>query len=715
MSRGPWRRSGRSSINRAVWVLPLVAVLLVGLALEGERPPSLLILDFNLAAPQRHASMLRLFADSGYLVEYRKSYPQLVKHDFREYDALMLLAGGTPDYPGSMLSPRALGRLKAFVRDGNVLILGTPANPRSNNVGENERTVFNALLRRLKLPIYITKGWIWDSEETFAATLFDAPWLYPDKNHSLTADLPDRLQLPRAAALQVGNDVAVLVRTSPTANLSGHSDEVPGAPLPVMVMGKSGKGLVVVSPRSVLNPSGSYQVETPLLISPEQRAARQQLVRQIADYTIDWLRGNAVWEPGSMEAAPSIGQETARPPFWRSVPLANRVPGDNGGRTGGSPPKKAAGMDRLEWRRSLGPRYQWIESDRVRAGWVYVDRDEAVQQAVANVLNKAGLNLLWGTTDAELLAQPGQTEKKAELREQWARMDRLLQGSDVKWFMGSHVPGWQADLSDYPPVMGAQGQQIGGMSPIDWRFWLREILPALRAEAEFSTSHRSVGGLLIDLEMYPLKYWYLNNGFDFGEVAFRRYLQYLSERGMTDRFNRAAVLAPDERFDWLVARGLLEEYHAVLGAEAERIGRYLRHEVRRINPSLLLGFYTVAVPTGWFYEGLLRGASTRDEPVLLLTFQHAPDEELDHAFASEIYLLHVGAILLGQVEEGEIEEVVHARLRHDHGYWLNNIATLASEDPEIHRRSKIESPRDGTADDYISAIAAANRSFRFKK
>jgi hypothetical protein len=120
----------------------------------------------------------------------------------------------------------------------------------------------------------------------------------------------------------------------------------------------------------------------------------------------------------------------------------------------------------------------------------------------------------------------------------------------------------------------------------------------------------------------------------------------------------------------------------------------------------------VAVPSSWFYEGLLRGATAADDPALLLTFQHAPEEELARARQKNIYLLHAGAILLGQVGKGQMQEVVHARLARDQGYWLNNMATLATDTPAQHRRSPIESPRDGTVEEYLRALAAANRSFR---
>jgi hypothetical protein len=234
----------------------------------------------------------------------------------------------------------------------------------------------------------------------------------------------------------------------------------------------------------------------------------------------------------------------------------------------------------------------------------------------------------------------------------------------------------------------------------------------LRAEATFSLRHPSVGGLMIDLEMYPLKSWYFTNGFDFSDLAFDLYVRALEQRGLADEAARARGLKPAERFDWLLEQGRWADYRSVLETEAEQIGRRLRETVETINPDLMLGFYAAAIPTSWFYSGLLRGAGDAGHPVILLTFQHGPDEELNEAFARGIGLVHGSAILLGQVGRDELRGAIHERLARDQGYWLNNIATLATADPAVHHRSGIESPRDGTPKSYLRAIAEANRSYK---
>ncbi len=707
---------------------------------RGAPKPRLLVIDFGLASPQLHAGMVEVFAEAGYVVDLRPDYPQLVKEDFRAYQAIMLLAGNTPALPGSMLMPRALAPLADFVRDGGVLILGGPVNMTGDLAGENERTLFNALLRRLGIPIFIEKGRVTDPVEHYADTLYDAPWLYVAPGPPLLTGLPDRLQLPREAALTVGGGAAVLVRTSPTAEIDAHGvgkmaprDDRPARALPVLALGGKGKGLVVVGSRDLFNPTGAYQVDVPLVISREMRLARRQLVERLARYTIDWLHRTVAWRPRAemnhQELMPSrslfqSGFRVDRPSFWRSGRMARRLPEGvqpirvpihvpihvmDGGASSSSQGERA------QWLRSLPPSARWFTDQGMRAGWAYVDRELSFQRAVKDAAVSARLNLLWGSTDAELLTVDGHDAGKQALKEQWSRMDRLLRGTGVRWFMGSHYPGAHAKRSDYPQAVGAQGQTIGGMSPLDWHFWETEIFPVLRAEATFSLHHPSVGGVLIDLEMYPLKAWYFTNGFDFSDLAFDLYIRGLEQRGLGDDAVRARRLASTDRFDWLLEEGRWAEYRAVLEAEAERIGRRLRKTVETINPNLTLGFYTAAMPTSWFYSGLLRGASGSAHPVILLTFQHAPDEELGEAFSRGIKLVHGAAILLGQVRRDELREAIHERLARDQGYWLNNLATLATKDPAVHHRSTVESPKDGTPKSYLQAIAEANWSFRRKR
>jgi hypothetical protein len=718
---------------------------------EGESKPRLLVIDYGLASPQVHGNMARLFTAAGYAVDLRPDYPRLVKEDLRAspggYRAIMLLAGNTPEWPGSMLTLRALEPLADFVRGGGVLFLGAPVNMTGGLAGENERTLFNRLLRRLGIRITIEKGLVEDQDDAYADTLYDAPWLYAARTTPLLDGLSDRLQLPRAAPLTVGTGAAVLVQTSPTAVIDVHRDanrDADGAgaspsdhhtdraawPIPVLALAAKGRGLVVVGARDLFNPTGAYQVDTPLLMNEDLRTARRQLVERLARYTIDWLHRTVAWRPGPAGLT-GDGDTVAtlpyaqgdRPSFWRTDRLLRRVPAgvrtiqftDGGDGDASSPASPQSAREaRLRWLRTLPKPFRWLTEQGIRAGWVYIDRDASFQRAVRNALIAGRLNLLWGSTDAELLAMEGHEFQKRELMAQWDRMDRLLRGipgSKIRWFMGSHYPGAHAALSTYPAAVGAEGQTIGGMSPLDSRFWEAEIFPVLRAEAVFSLRHPSVGGVLIDLEMYPMQSWYFTNGFDFSDLAFDCYVRELERRGLADDAIQARGVPQAGRFDWLLDRGRWADYRSVLEMEAERIGRRLRETVKTVNPKLMIGFYAATMPTSWFYSGLLRGVGEDGQPVLLLTFQHAQNEELNGAFQRGIRLVHGAAILLGQVRLDELREAIQERLAFDDGYWLNNFATLATADPGIHHRSVIESPRDGRPANYLQVIAEANRSF----
>jgi len=321
---------------------------------EEDSKPRLLVIDYGLASPQVHEDMARLFTSAGYAVDLRPDYPRLVKEDLRAspggYRAIMLLAGNTPELPGSMLTLRALAPLADFVRGGGVLFLGAPVNMTGGLAGENERTLFNTLLRRLGIRITIEKGLVEDQDDAYADTLYDAPWLSAARTTPLLDGLPDRLQLPRAAPLTVGMGAAVLVQTSPTALITVHGavqGDADGAgaspldqhtdraawPIPVLALAAKGRGLVVVGARDLFNPTGSYQVDTPLLMNEDLRTARRQLVERLARYTIDWLHRTAAWRPGPAGLA-GDGNEVATPPyaqgdrpsFWRTDRLLRRVP-----------------------------------------------------------------------------------------------------------------------------------------------------------------------------------------------------------------------------------------------------------------------------------------------------------------------------------------------------------------------------------------------------
>jgi hypothetical protein len=81
--------------------------------------------------------------------------------------------------------------------------------------------------------------------------------------------------------------------------------------------------------------------------------------------------------------------------------------------------------------------------------------------------------------------------------------------------------------------------------------------------------------------------------------------------------DRLAALPPPERYDTLLERGWLARYFDALQAAVAQRATVLLGELRRLHPELRFAFHATAAPADWFSQGLLRGFSAADSPVLL--------------------------------------------------------------------------------------------------
>jgi hypothetical protein len=665
-----------------------------------------LVLDYALSPPVIVEGVARPFVKSGCTVDYRPFYPNLVRTDLERYSLIVLLAGRTPAFPSGMMSVDEVQAAVGFVRNGGTLVLGPNLD---GGEGANERYQFNRVLADLEVPIQICGDRIEDPENRYAASMWDRPLYRPAPGHPVSEGVEERLAFDRSTSLMAGEGATVL--------LSAFESARPRGAAPVIAMARSGDGLVLVAGRFLLSATGvPLRLSGEPLLHPEQLADTDVFLDRLAKHVVGLARGDVEWSCINPTPDRAMGEEDPPDFVLDRSPLLDDVP--DGVRTVKLDPpsgeldphdrEAASEYEALPDER----RYGWIRKEGIRASW-----GSAVQwrkplesrtevERVAGALEACDVNLFWGIANCQAAAGAGYTrEERESVLERWEWTAQALDGSPVKWYPTLDYRFFRDEESR---CIGAQGQVLEAPSPMDLSFWRRGWRDSLLAIAEFSRSHRGVGGIALDLELYghpPAFNYYTGYGFE--DACYAAALERLSAEGNEGWHREAAGVPERDRFDWLRTHGLLERYFEVLSEEVEAICRGIREDVWCVNPDLLFASYIFTTPVNWFDLGVYRGFCTPQRPIVLMTFNIRSGRMLEYLRAERVYAYHATVALLGMIGREEYATVFANAQCYGHGYWMNNINALLHADPE-----SVESPaRQGMSmDDAVGAIREANRA-----
>ena len=136
---------------------------------------------------------------------------------------------------------------------------------------------------------------------------------------------------------------------------------------------------------------------------------------------------------------------------------------------------------------------------------------------------------------------------------------------------------------------------------------------------------------------------------------------------------RFLALPTAERFDSLLAGGLLGAYYDGLEAAVATRAAALRAAATRTRPGVLFALRTAAPPTDWFTLGILRGLSSAEAPVLLWTNDARVGGLLLAYRARGINVLHAAGLdplRLGARDWPRLAPIVFDR---NDGFWLSAV------------------------------------------
>lgn len=619
----------------------------------------LLLLDLNLTDPITLDATAEPWADAGYSVEYRRFYPHITRQDLTRYRVIMLLGGREPEAVSDVIDQGDLALLTQWVPRGGVLVLGYAGD----GEGFGDRWTMNRWLAAVGAGITI-------GDYVLRDTVHAPPSATPGAAIQ-RAEL-EAFPSGRAHVLLARDPVQAVARAAPTAYVEPAGQ--PPRPRPtaaVVAADRVGDGLVVVASRHTLG-----------VLGPEFRPPP-------AD-----ARAGPDGAGGSTAAARArrfliaLARWTRRPAEWALLPPARRgapVTVLGAPRPVPARPPRLAPPDGVTLLR-LPERHAAVESPSTAPSWMRRQgmrilelqappRSTVAIDSLLAFLEAGAINGLWydvtpGAADSIARAPVPRPSTRAGARgggEFRTFVDRL-QETSVSWFPGVSLQS----LSPRPDSVerGLGGDSLAAPCALDQRLWTEGLGAAFSALARLAAARPDlVAGITLDLEGADGAAYAMGAGFC--DATYAAGLRALGrDSAWTARF---LALPVAERFDSLLAGGLLGAYYEGLENVVAGRAAALRATVTRARPGALFALRTAAPPADWFTLGVLRGLSSAAAPVLLWTNDLRVGDLSPAYRARGINVIHAPGLDLQRLRLRDWPRLAPIVFERNDGFWLSAV------------------------------------------
>lgn len=341
--------------------------------------------------------------------------------------------------------------------------------------------------------------------------------------------------------------------------------------------------------------------------------------------------------------------------------------------------------------------YGWIVQEGIWCGWLSLDSYAHKEKSVAQSLLASHLNLLWLQLSPEFyLSTAG--SKKSEKALFLKKIDRFmgaLQEAAVQTqaklphiFMGMEISGNFAQRTVKNPVVDVYGKVYSKIpSPFDFNnLWQKEVLDVFdRFCAQWSKIGHTVplAGVFFDFEMYHAQDQaaHYTTIMDFSDCAWNVYCTMSNQRSLKK------IKKAEDRIGYLMDHKQCDDYFKCLKKQASLIGKKIKDHIRRKVPHALIAIYDIHPPYSWFYTGIMAGMSSKQEPLILATFNNDFYSHASWLEKQGVYAYHLPVLLLSKFKKCSDFKIIEDLVQFHDGIWFNKISRLEeSRNPEEWER-----------------------------
>ncbi len=338
---------------------------------------------------------------------------------------------------------------------------------------------------------------------------------------------------------------------------------------------------------------------------------------------------------------------------------------------------------------SLSTNYNWIKNG-ISCAWLdqgdyFADNDrlnkitnkEPLLHNGIKILYNAQFNLLWFELVPEFYLSPhGRKKDKKEqyIQEVKAVAQKIRQyytskKADLpKLFVGMNITSNFATHPVTHPMHSIYGQTYNKIPcPLDKQMWKTEVIDMFNAFYQTFGAMLPIDGIFFDFEMYhaPKQAGAYTDLMIFSDPAWHTYYTQINNKKL------CAIKMVDSRITYLQQNKQFQKYIHILEDQAEHIGIWLKKELRQIAPNIIFAAYAPTLPNSWFYRGILRGLSSKSEPILYATFNTNYYQHHDWLNKQGIHLVHGAPIMLSKLKNEKNFNLIPYLKKQNHFVWYN--------------------------------------------
>jgi hypothetical protein len=324
---------------------------------------------------------------------------------------------------------------------------------------------------------------------------------------------------------------------------------------------------------------------------------------------------------------------------------------------------------------------------------------KAQQSAFLQGLIDAKITAVWFTLNPQMYFSPIAKWKTAEDLKQYRAMVTNLGTSIIEAYKKAQAPlpgvyvGFEITNNLVEPNWPRKAPHKATENAVDLyekvytnlpvatdpNFWQEEVVDPFNQFLKMwhgidDLAELPITGVVLDLEMYgsrrPGSFTTIM-GFD--NYSFQRFIK---KYGFTwGAATKGSVAKRDRPFE-LIKRKKMSSYYAFLESEATDIGDSMKRAFNTALPDCNIMCYMPHIQISWFYKGLVKGLTSAEKPVHLLTFNsefmaHQPWFERE-----ETPVTHASVLMLSKIRStSDFDIMTHLFMRHG-GIWLNKFSRI---------------------------------------
>lgn len=202
-------------------------------------------------------------------------------------------------------------------------------------------------------------------------------------------------------------------------------------------------------------------------------------------------------------------------------------------------------------------------------------------------------------------------------------------------------------------------------NPINITFWKQEIINPLNKFLDIwqdknISNNIKISGIVLDLEMY----------------CRRSSSSFLDTMGFNKiNINKFGRINLQE----LIKNKELNNYFNFLENQAKTVGKYIKSNINKKIKNAYIACYAPSISTDWFYKGLYKGLSSKNQHVQLLTFNNEFKAHQNWLKSKNIQAKHSSVLMLSKLKETQDFGWVQKILDHNHGIWLNKFSRFSEK------------------------------------